>query len=402
MVLSTLQTKKSILFIERLPSEYAVWMGKILSPEDFKKMYDVHEVRYVDEIADFLKTKLRARILYTMKGMNSDSKSYFKPATFPGIDNFRVDDGKLFPLLRECRVIKSEEELKVLRYVNKVSSRAHMEVMKKVKPGMMEYQIEALFLYEIYHNGGCRNVSYTCVCCSGFNGATLHYGHAAAPHDRQMNDGDMVLLDMGAEYMCYCSDITRCYPINGKFTNDQKEVYESVLAAQEAVLKAMKPGVSWPDMHRLSNRVICQELKKYGFLQGDIEDLVKNHIGALFMPHGLGHFMGLDTHDVGGFPDGVERLSDPGIRSLRTGRTLEEGMVITVEPGIYFIAAVLDPALKDPVKSKFLVAEKIEKFRHFGGVRLEDDVIITKNGIENMTQIPRQVHEIEAWIAQKN
>jgi len=212
----------------------------------------------------------------------------------------------------------------------------------------------------------------------------------------------MVLLDMGAEYFCYCSDITRSYPIKGKFTNDQKEVYESVLAAQEAVLKAMKPGVLWPDMHRLSNRVICQQLQKYGFLKGDVEDMIKNDIGALFMPHGLGHFMGLDTHDVGGYPEGVERPTGPGIKSLRAGRVLEEGMVITVEPGIYFIEATLVPALKNPIHSKFLVAEKIQKFLNFGGIRLEDDVIVTKDGIENMTQIPRQVHEIEAWIAQKN
>jgi len=391
--------KKSILFIERLPQEYAVWMGEIYPTTHFKNLYEVDEVKYSDEIADYLKNELKTKVIYTMKGLNSDSGSYFKEATFKGIDNFRVDNGRLFPLLRECRVIKSEDELNVLRYVNKVSSRAHMEVMRKVKPGILEYQIEAFFQYEVYHNGGCRHCSYTCICASGNNSATLHYGHAAAPNNRQIKDGELVLLDMGAEYNCYASDITRTYPVNGKFTEDQKEVYESVLAAQDAVLNAMKPGILWPDMHRLANKVICEELKKHGFIKGEVDDLVKNHIGSLFMPHGLGHFLGLDTHDVGGYPEGVERSKEPGLKSLRSGRALKEGMVITVEPGIYFISAILEPALQDPEKSKFLVAEKIQRFKNFGGVRLEDNVIVTKNGIENMTQIPIKVKEIEEWIA---
>jgi len=312
-----------------------------------------------------------------------------------------VDNKTLFPLLRECRVIKSEDELNLLRYVAKISSQSHIAVMKKVKPGMMEYQIEALFQFESYHNGGCRHSSYTCICAAGHNGSTLHYGHAGAPNNRPIEDGQMVLLDMGSEYHCYGADITRSYPVNGKFTPDQIEVYESVLAAQQAVLDTMKPGVSWPDMHRLATRVICQELKKKGFLTGDVDEMMKHHIGALFMPHGLGHLLGLDTHDVGGYPEGVERIKEPGLKSLRTGRVLEEGMVLTVEPGIYFVDAILEPALKDAEKSKFLVAEKIQRFRKFGGVRLEDDVIVTKTGIENMTLIPRSVKEIEAIMANK-
>jgi len=264
---------------------------------------------------------------------------------------------------------------------------------------MTEYQIEALFLYEIYYNGGCRNCSYTCICASGVNSATLHYGHAAAPNNKELKDGDMVLLDMGAEYHCYASDITRTYPINGKFTQDQKEVYESVLAAQEGVLKAMKPGVSWKDMHTLATEIICEQLKKHGFLKGDVQEMMKNHIGALFFPHGLGHFLGIDTHDAGGYPEGTERIKQPGYKSLRTLRELKEGMVITVEPGIYFIESELEPALKDSVKSQFLVAEKIQRFKNFGGVRLEDNVIVTKDGVENMTQIPKTVVEIEEWMA---
>jgi len=160
-------------------------------------------------------------------------------------------------------------------------------------------------------------------------------------------------------------------------------------------MKAMKPGIDWTDMHRLANRVVCEELKRRGFLQGDVDDMLKHHVGALFMPHGLGHFLGLDTHDCGGYPKGLERINEPGIRSLRTRRILQPGMVITVEPGVYFIEALLEPAFTNPNQSKFLNIEKIKSFMNFGGVRIEDDVIVTATGIENMTTVPRSVDEIE-------
>jgi len=272
-------------------------------------------------------------------------------------------------------------------------------VMQRCKPGMMEYQLESIFLHEVYLKGGCRFVSYTCICSSGSNSAILHYGHSGEPNSKQVNDGDIMLFDMGAEYSCYASDVTCSFPANGKFTEDQKIIYESVLAAQQAVLQQMKPGVKWPDMHRLANRVICEELKRHGLLKGSVDDMQKHHIGALFMPHGLGHFMGLDTHDVGGYNLGHERIQEPGLSKLRTVRELQEGMVITVEPGIYFITSLLLPAFADPEKSQFLNEERIRQFLHFGGVRLEDDVVVTATGIDNLTVCPRTVAQVEACMA---
>jgi len=262
-------------------------------------------------------------------------------------------------------IYKTEEEIKLLRYVNNISSEAHKTVMRRIKAGMMEYQCEAIFLYECYYNGGCRYYSYVSICASGHNGATLHYGNVGAPNDKKINDGEMVVFDMGAEYHCYTSDITCSFPVNGKFTQDQRDVYESVLTAQQTVLKTMKPGVLWPDMHRLAGRVILEQLKKRGFLLGEVEEMYKNHIQNLFMPHGLGHLMGLDVHDVGGYIKGVERSTDPGLKGLRCGRKLEPGMVITVEPGIYFIEAILEPAFKNPEQAKFLNIEKLKKIQKF-------------------------------------
>ncbi|PNF40651.1 Xaa-Pro dipeptidase [Cryptotermes secundus] len=304
---------------------------------------------------------------------------------------------------QQFRVIKSDLELKVLRYVNKISSDAHIHVMRTVRAGMMEYQAEATFLNYVYLVGGCRHVAYTCICTSGDNGSILHYGHAGAPNDRCINDGDMCLFDMGASYCGYTSDITCSFPVSGKFTKDQAVIYNAVLKANMAVMNAAKPGVSWVDMHTLANRVLLAELRDAGLLQGDVDEMMKAGLGAIFQPHGLGHFMGLDTHDVGGYLEGTpSRPTEPGLNRLRTARVLEKGMVITIEPGCYFSDVLLDKALANPEQAKFMVPEEIERFRNFGGVRIEDDVIITEDGVENMTKVPRTIEEIEAVMTEKS
>lgn len=206
----------------------------------------------------------------------------------------------------------------------------------------------------------------------------------------------MCLFDMGSEYYCYTSDITCSFPANGKFTNKQKGIYEAVYKSSRAVMKAVKPGVSWVDMHLLADRVQLEALKELGLVKGDIDEMMKVRLGAVFMPHGLGHFLGIDTHDVGGYPQGCERIDKPGLRSLRTVRTLENRMVLTIEPGIYFIDVLLDAALNNPEQSKFLVRELVDQYRGFGGVRIEDDIAITEDGMELLTCVPRTVEEIEA------
>jgi len=164
----------------------------------------------------------------------------------------------------------------------------------------------------------------------------------------------------------------------------------------------MKPGVSWPEMHRLADRTICTHLTQHGFLHGDIEEMMQNFIGSLFMPHGLGHLLGLDTHDVGGYKEGEERSTEPGLKKLRFGGKLEEGMIITVEPGVYFIKALLDEAFVNPKQSKFLNIEKLTRFLTFGGIRIEDDVLVLADGIENLSAaVPRSIEEIEALLANK-
>uniref|UniRef100_A0A6I8NAU7 Xaa-Pro dipeptidase n=1 Tax=Ornithorhynchus anatinus TaxID=9258 RepID=A0A6I8NAU7_ORNAN len=344
-----IDTGKSVLFVPKLPESHATWMGKIHPREHFKEKYAVDEVQYSDDIAGVL-ASLKPSVLLTLRGVNTDSGNVCREASFEGISQFDVNNTILHPEIVECRVIKTDMELEVLRYTNKISSEAHKEVMKAVKVGMKEYEMESLF-------------------------------------------------DMGGEYYCFASDITCTFPVNGKFTADQKAIYEAVLKSCRAVMKAVKPGVAWPDMHRLADRVHLEELTKIGILKGSVDDMVKVHLGAVFMPHGLGHFLGIDVHDVGGYPEGMDRIEEPGLRSLRTVRQLEAGMVLTVEPGIYFIDHLLDQALKTPAQACFIDDAVLRRFRGFGGVRIEEDIAVTATGMELLTCVPRTVEEIEAFMA---
>ncbi|KAJ8568709.1 hypothetical protein K7X08_030931 [Anisodus acutangulus] len=393
---------KSMLFAPRLPADYAVWMGEIKPLSHFQEKYKVSQVFYTDEIKEVLFDQYQATgtpLLFLLHGLNTDSNKYSKPAEFQGIEKFQTDLNTLHPILTECRVIKSDLEIALIQYANDISSEAHVEVMRKTKVGMKEYQLESMFLHHTYMYGGCRHCSYTCICATGDNSAVLHYGHAAAPNDKTLQEGDMALLDMGAEYHFYGSDITCSFPVNGKFTHDQSLVYTAVLDAHDAVISAMRPGVSWVDMHKLAERVILESLKKGHLLVGDVDKMMVERLGAIFMPHGLGHLLGIDTHDPGGYLKGAERPKEPGLSSLRTSRKLLKGMVITVEPGCYFIDALLLPALESPAVSEFFNPVEINRFRAFGGVRIESDVIVTSSGCVNMSKCPRKIEEIEAVMA---
>ncbi|KAL3193722.1 hypothetical protein MRX96_002166 [Rhipicephalus microplus] len=356
----------SYLFMPRLPQSYAVWMGRLPTLEDVRARYGVDEVFYSDAVSDGLRSN-GARTLLTLRGRNTDSGKTSAEAKFAGMEGFKVDAGPLFEVIAELRVFKTPLEVEVLRATPTAAL------------------------------GMCRTPAYavpvaTAPCCTT---ATR-----APPNDSPIRDGDMCLFDMGCEYYCYSSDITCSFPANGRFTADQRVVYEAVLAASRAVLDAIRPGVSWPDMHRLAERRILEGLVSVGLLKGDVDAMMKARLGATFMPHGLGHFMGLDVHDVGGYLSAdPPRPTEPGLRSLRTARTLREGMVLTVEPGCYFIDALLDEALRSPVLSAFLVPGVLQRFRNFGGVRIEDDVLITADGHEMLTQVPRTVAEIEALMA---
>ena len=393
---------KTSLFIPRLDDEYEVWCGKIHSADSFRLSYAVDEVCYTDELSSWVDKMMQdeTATMYILDGVNSDSGLYAKNASYPGISKYydanRVNKDVLHHTLSTARVTKSPPEIEVMRYCAWVASNAHVEVMRQACPGMIEYELEAIFAYEIYRRGGCRKCAYTAICGCGPDGATLHYGHAGAPNDRVIKETDMCLLDMGAEYHGYVSDITCSFPI-GPFTDDQRAIYTGVLNAQIAVSKMMKPGVSWVDCHLTADREVVKALIGVGVLhQGTIDEMCAARMGAVFMPHGLGHLIGCDTHDVGGYIEGTPKKAEfPGIGKLRTSRLMEEGMVMTSEPGCYFIDALIDRALENPEQARFINKAVVDRFRGFGGVRLEDVVVVTANGVENLTTAPRTVEEVE-------
>ncbi|GMS94365.1 hypothetical protein PENTCL1PPCAC_16540, partial [Pristionchus entomophagus] len=394
---------RSILFPPRLTPDFEIWEGKINGEDWFKQKYVVEEVHFNDAtmIQDTLVAMGAAQLL-CLKAENSDSGNTLLPANFVGIEKFAVNDSVLYPVMAELRVFKTDEELEVLRYASKIASDAHKAAMAHIKPGMYEYQLESIFRHTSYYTGGCRHLAYTCVAASGCNSSILHYGHANAPNNKQVKDGDMCLFDMGPEYNCYASDVTTSFPANGKFTDRQKLVYNAVLDANRTVFKEATPGVRWTAMHELAEKVILQHLKEAGLVVGDVDEMVQARVGAVFMPHGLGHLVGLDVHDVGAYlGDATPRSTLPGLASLRCTRTLQERMVITIEPGCYFIDTLLDAAFADEKLNKYFVKEKVNEFRGQGGVRIEDDVIIWAKGNENMSQVPRTVEEIEAFMAAK-
>jgi Xaa-Pro dipeptidase len=242
--------------------------------------------------------------------------------------------------------------------------------------------------------GGMRHAAYTAICGCGPNAAVLHYGHAGAPNNRTLTAEEVVLNDMGCEYYCYASDITCSFPVSGTFSPAQRGIYEAVLDSSIKTAQAAGPGKSWVELHKLSTRVIAEHLIRLGYLHGTLDDVVAAGVDDLFMPHGLGHLMGIDTHDVGGIPPGVEKF-----KALRMNRELLPGMVLTIEPGCYFIPAVLEPAFKDEAKAKHLDEAKIRGMFGFGGVRIEDNLVVTDAGLELLTAVPRTIKEVEAVMA---
>ena len=390
------QNGEATLFVPRLPDEYATWMGRLLNLEEFKSIYETNHVLYVDNLNAFFE-RSKPELILTLCGKNSDSGLTLHSARFSGIDKYVINCDILYGILAECRVIKTPEEIEVLRYVAKVSSDAHVKVMKYMQPGRSEYQGESVFLHHSYSVGGCRHTSYNCICGTGVNSAVLHYGHAAAPNDRVVQDGDMCLFDMGANYCGYAADITCSFPANGKFSEDQKFIYNAVLDARNAVLKEAREGVSWVDLHKLSARVLLQRLKDGDMLRGDVDEMLSAGLSGIFQPHGMGHLIGLDVHDVGGYLDGQpKRPVEPWLNKLRFARVLKSGMYVTVEPGCYFVECLMDRALADPNLNKFINVDVYQRFRTFGGVRIEDDVLIKSDCNEVFSMVPRTIDEIEA------
>lgn len=380
-----LSTEEYHLFVPERDAQFAVWHGYVKSLDAYQEEYKPDHLHYGNEILSVL-NKIDPEKVYCLNELDAE--------LIEDLDReFEADIESLQDALTYCRVLKTDEELDYMREAARVNSLAHIEAMKAIKPDMYEYEVKAVFTKVQYENG-LQQDAYNGIFAGGKNGAILHY----VENNSKIKDGDLFLLDAGHEYNGYASDYTRTFPINGKFTDEQAGVYDAVHKALDTCIEMVKPGVKMEDLHLHAARTMMEGLVEMDLLKGSVDDIMENDIFALFFPHGLGHFLGLDTHDVGGYPKGVERIDRPGIKFLRARRDLQAGMVITIEPGIYFIPALLTPAFEDEKQSKFLNADKLKAFFDFGGVRLEDNIIVTEDGYENMTEVPKERAEIEKLI----
>ena len=230
-------------------------------------------------------------------------------------------------------------------------------------------------------------MAYECIGASGANAATLHY----ILNNRDMKDGDIYLTDMGINFLGYNSDISATYPVNGKFTDMQKKIYNIVPDSNRAVINYIKPGITkYQEIDKLSKITILKGLQDIGILKKefDVEDMFYDGLARTFMPHSVGHFVGLDVHDV----ESTNII-------CKTGAILQSGNFITVEPGIYFIDFLMDQAEQSPILSKYINIDELEKYRGFGGVRIEDDVMIEDDSVESyQMELPRKVEDIEAYM----
>ena len=374
------------LFVPERDAQYAVWHGYVKTREQYQEEYQPDHLHYQNDILTVL-NELTPETVYCI----DDEQAEF----VEDLDReFNVETEALVDALTYCRVLKTDWELDQMREACRVNDLAYLEVMKSIKPGMYEYEMKAIFNKVQIENGLLQD-AYNGIFASGVNASILHY----VVNNSKIKDGDLFLMDSGFECNGYAADYTRTFPANGTYTDIQKGIYNSVLTGMDKVLKEIKPGVKMEDLHLLAARTMMEGLKDMDIVKGNIDDIMNENIFALFFPHGLGHFLGLDTHDVGGYPKGVDRIDRPGIKFLRARRELLPGMVVTIEPGIYFVPAFLKPAIADPEKNQFLNTDKVESLLDFGGVRIEDDIIVTDDGLENMTNVPKEVDEIENLMA---
>jgi len=265
--------------------------------------------------------------------------------------------------INDLRLIKSAAELKLMSKSATIAAKAHCRAISSCLPGVFEYQLEAHILHEFAMNGA-RFPAYNSIVGSGKNGCVLHYD----ANDQALKDGDLVLIDAGCEYQYYASDITRTFPVNGKFSSPQKQLYELVLKAQLAAIEEVYPGNTWNAPHDRSVEVLTKGLVKLGLLKGRVPTLIKNEAYKEFYMHKIGHWLGMDVHDVGDY------------KIHEKWRVLEPGMVMTVEPGLYV----------SPDNTK--VAKKWRGI----GIRIEDDVAVTKDGHQVLSSgVPKTVNDIE-------
>lgn len=307
---------------------------------------------------------------------------------------------KLIAAVVKMRTTKTEEEIVELERAAEIGYEMHTTAMRLCRPGITEQYIGGM-VDGIANAYGCM-VSFQTIATQ--HGEVMH----GNPSPAKLEAGRLMLVDAGAETNeNYCSDNTRTTPVSGVFTQKQKDIYNIVVECHDHVLEVAKPGVKWWDVHFAVCRIITERLQQLGLMKGDVEESLKAGAHAMFLPHGLGHSMGMDVHDMEGlgqvyvgFDNEVRPSTQFGTNALRFGRRLQKGFVVTDEPGIYFIPALIDDWKKNGTNAQFLNFDKIDEYRDFGGIRIEDDVLITDEGCRfiGSKRIPYHVEDVEEFM----
>jgi Xaa-Pro aminopeptidase len=364
-----------ILFCREFDEKKALWEGAHAGLEGAIKHYAADDSFPIDDIDDIVSGMLenKTKVFYPMgrdtdldhslqewiRHIRSQSRSgVMAPAELASIE----------PIVHEMRLFKSAAELKLMRYAAQISAEAHVKAMQLCVAGKYEYQVEADIVHH-FMQSGLRNVAYPSIVAGGKNACTLHY----TENSDKLKNGDLLLIDAGAECDHYAADITRTFPVSGKFSEPQALLYQLVLDAQFAAIEQIRPNVPWNAAHDASVDVLTKGLVKLGLLKGTVSKLIKNEKYKQFYMHRIGHWLGMDVHDVGDY------------KIHQEWRLLQAGMVLTVEPGLY---------IPEDCKS-------VDKKWRGIGIRIEDDVLVTKNGYEILThEVPKTITEIETLMAE--
>jgi Xaa-Pro aminopeptidase len=367
---------RAILFCREKNIEREIWEGYRHGPEAARTVFGVDEAYVIDMLDQRMAELLsNAPALYYALGGTLDARvagwlSAVRAKARTGVTAPAIA-ADLLPLLDEMRLLKDAHEQAIMQRAADISAQAHIRAMRAARAGVYEYELEAELLYEFRRNGA-QAPAYNAIVAAGANACVLHY----SVNNAQSRDGDLVLIDAGCELDGYAADITRTFPVNGRFSAPQKRLYELVLAAQDAAFKAIAPGLPYAGAHEAAVRVLAQGMLDLGLLQGELEEIITSKRYTQFYMHGTGHWLGMDVHDVGQYRD-VTQADKPS-------RALQPGMVVTVEPGIY-----VRPADGVP-----------EEYWNIG-IRIEDDVLVTADGHTILSAAaPKTVADIEQLMQQ--
>lgn len=384
------------IYGNELTMDDIIWMGEVASLSSLAANVGVEVVKSPAALIEDLKAYPKKSIHFLPPYRIEHNTLLFEALGIKHADQAAKASVKLIKAVVAQRSVKSAEEIEEMEKAVNITKSMHVRAMQRTKEDKYEYEVVGDILKQCknYHGSLAYGVIFS------INGQVLHNHH----HDNLMLSGRLVLNDSGAENdMYYAGDITRTFPVNGKFTQKQKEIYEIVLEMEKSCIEFIGPGVKYYDAHLHANAILIERFKALGLLKGETSDMLEAGVAGLFMPHGLGHMIGLDVHDMEdlgeqyvGYDDGQERATMLGLKSLRLARTLKPGFTLTVEPGIYFIPQLIEKYKAEGKFMDFVNYDKLKDYYDFGGIRIEDNVLITEDGRRVLGEpIPKEIWEVE-------